>query len=180
MKTQAENKTTLSRLAVVVLIMFGFGFALVPLYRVFCDITGYDGRLSQRPALLAARDDTPDTERVITVEFVATVNSYAGWKFRPHVAKMQVHPGELYTTSYYAENLLDRELLGQANYNLSPGRAARFFAKPDCFCYSQQLFEPHEQRDMDVTFFISSDLPKEIETVTLSYTFFDISEQQAN
>lgn len=174
----AANKRLLTKLVVVALVMFGFGFALVPLYRVFCDITGFGGKLSQQPAAVAAANSEIDENRLVTVEFLATVNSNAGWVFRPETAKMQVHPGELYTTTYYAENLLDRELLGQASYNISPGRAARHFAKPDCFCYSQQVFQPQEGRDMNVTFFIAPSLPQEIETVTLSYTFFDIGEQQ--
>lgn len=173
------HKRLLAKLVMVSVAMFGFGFALVPAYRVLCDITGFGGRLSDKPAAVAASESEADTERLVTVEFVATVNSNAGWVFRPTVAKMQVHPGELYTTSYYAENLLDRQLLGQASYNVAPVRAARFFAKPDCFCYSQQEFAPHERRNMNVTFFIDPALPKAIETVTLSYTFFDVG-QQAN
>lgn len=174
------NKKLTTKLLVVVVAMFGFGFALVPLYRVLCDITGLGGRLSQQPAAVAAASADVDDSRLVTVEFLATVNSNAGWEFKPTIAKMQVHPGELYTTTYYAENLLDRELLGRASYNVAPSRAARHFAKPDCFCYSQQLFEPREGRDMNVTFFISPSLPQEVEVVTLSYTFYDISEQQRN
>lgn len=175
-ETRANKKLT-AKLLVVVVAMFGFGFALVPLYRVLCDVTGLGGRLSQQPAQVAAANAAVDDSRLVTVEFLATVNSNAGWVFKPKTAKMQVHPGELYTTTYYAENLLDRELLGQASYNVAPSRAARHFAKPDCFCYSQQLFEPREGREMNVTFFISPALPKEVEVVTLSYTFYDISEQ---
>lgn len=174
------NRRLTVKLLVVVVAMFGFGYALVPLYRVLCDITGLGGRLSQQPAPVAAANAEIDDSRLVTVEFLATVNSNAGWVFKPKTAKMQVHPGELYTTTYYAENLLDRELLGQASYNVAPSRAARHFAKPDCFCYSQQVFEPREGRDMNVTFFISPSLPKEVEVVTLSYTFYDISEQQRN
>lgn len=180
MSERSGHGRLVAKLAIVVLAMFGFGFALVPIYRVVCDITGFGGKLSEQPASIAAGASEVDRDRLVTVEFVATVNSNAGWVFRPAVAKMRVHPGELYNTTYYAENLLDQQLIGQASYNVAPGKAARYFAKPDCFCYTQQLFEPREQRDLNVTFFIDPALPKEIEAVTLSYTFFDIGGQQAN
>ena len=180
MTSKNANRTLVLKLGLVAVAMFGFGFALVPLYRVLCDITGLGGRLSQQSATVVAADYEVDASRLVTVEFLATVNNNAGWVFRPTTAKMQVHPGELYTTTYYAENLLDRRLVGQASYNVAPSRAARHFAQPDCFCYSQQVFEPREGRDMNVTFFISPTLPKDVEVVTLSYTLYDISGQQPN
>jgi cytochrome c oxidase assembly protein subunit 11 len=179
MTAKRKHSRLVAKLTVVVLAMFGFGFALVPIYRVICDITGFGGKLSDQPAAVAAGDAEVDRDRLVTVEFVAVVNGNAGWKFRPAVAKMQVHPGELYTTSYRAENVLDRQLVGQASYNVAPGKAARHFAKPDCFCYTRQVFEAGERRDMNVTFFIDPKLPKDVQTVTLSYTFFDVG-QQAN
>lgn len=173
-----RNAITVGKLALVTVAMFGFGFALVPLYRVICDITGFGGKLEEGPS--ARRVEAVDRNRLVTVEFVATVNSNAGWEFRPVQAKMQVHPGELYTTTYFAENLTDRQVVGQASYNLAPGRAARYFAKPDCFCFTNQPFAPRERRELPVTFFVDPSLPEDVGTVTLSYTFFDVTGPQAN
>ena len=171
----SSNRRVAGKLTIVVLAMFGFGFALVPAYRVICDITGFGGKLTESGSPVAAVDEV-DRDRLVTVEFVASVANYAAWEFRPKVAKMQVHPGELVTTTYYAANQLDKPVIGQASYNVAPGKAARYFAKPDCFCFTKQPFAAREAREMPVTFFIDPSLPPEVETISLSYTFFDVSE----
>jgi cytochrome c oxidase assembly protein subunit 11 len=173
----SSNRRVAGKLLVVVLAMFGFGFALVPLYDIICDITGYGGKLEQGAVGQSLASEV-DESRLVTVEFVASVNNRAGWDFRPAVAKMQVHPGQLYTTSYFATNRLDERVIGQASYNLAPGKAARHFAKPDCFCFTEQAFAPREARELPVTFFVNPSLPREVETVTLSYTFFDVSDRR--
>jgi len=155
--------------------MFMFGFLLVPLYDVLCAVTGIGGRPADTPAVVTA--EQPDMERTITVEFVATVNDYGPWEFRPAVASLQVHPGQLYETSFFARNLTQQHLVGQAVPSVAPGTAAKHFRKTECFCFTAQEFEPGEGRDMGVTFMVAPELPAHVDRVTLSYTFF-VNQQQ--
>lgn len=171
---QRRSSWTVGKLVGVAALMFGFGFALVPLYQVICEITGMNGFVSNRVAENADVVEV-DRSREITVEFVATVNNQGPWEFRPVTSSMKVHPGEIYTTAYYAENLTAEPLVGQASYSVAPGRAARWFGKPDCFCFTQQKFAANEGRDMPVTFFVSPNLPEDVKRVTLAYTFFELS-----
>ena len=159
------------KLAALTVAMFGFGFLLVPIYEVFCDITGLGGRTSGEAAQVVAV--APDTSRSVRVEFVASVNANGPWEFRPAVASMTVHPGEMYTTTYWARNLRDLDVVGHAVPSVAPGSAARYFSKTECFCFTEQQFGPNEGRDMPVIFIIDPDLPAHVDTVTLSYTFFD-------
>lgn len=151
--------------------MFAFGFALVPLYYVFCDLTGLGGRTANAAQQV---EEAVDESRTIRVEFVASLGQMAPWEFEPVETSMQVHPGKLYTTQYFAENLTQRELTGQAVPSVAPGQAAKHFKKVQCFCFSNQTFAPAEARDMDVVFMVSPELPEHIDTITLSYTFFAI------
>ncbi|MCP5425196.1 MAG: cytochrome c oxidase assembly protein [Gammaproteobacteria bacterium] len=168
------NKRLLVRLLIVVVAMFGFGFALVPVYSVFCKITGLNGKTSNE----VAKDTSGpiDDKRIVTVEFLASLNESAPWEFHPEIAKLKVHPGEFYHIAYYAKNLTDQPLVGQAIPSVAPGLAASHFQKIECFCFSKQDFKPGEGRDMPVTFRIDTALPAEITTVTLSYTFFKLNE----
>lgn len=159
------------KLAGLTVAMFGFGFLLVPIYEVFCDITGLGGRTSGEAAQHVAV--APDTSRSVRVEFVASVNANGPWEFRPAVASMTVHPGEMYTTTYWARNMRDLDVIGHAVPSVAPGSAARYFTKTECFCFTEQQFGPNEGRDMPVIFIIDPDLPAHVDTVTLSYTFFD-------
>lgn len=151
--------------------MFGFGFLLVPLYDVFCEITGIGDRTGT-PTASVISEVSPVTDRLVTVEFVATLNEYAPWEFHPAVSSMQVHPGELYDTTYFARNLTDRQLVGQAVPSVAPGQASRFFKKTECFCFTTQEFAAGEGRDMGLQFMVDPELPEHIDRVTLSYTFF--------
>jgi len=151
--------------------MFGFGFLLVPIYDVFCDITGLGGRTSNEAAVGVVQ--APDFSRSVRVEFVASVNANGPWEFRPEVTSMTVHPGQMYTTTYWARNMRDLDVVGHAVPSVAPGTAARYFSKTECFCFTEQLFGPNEGRDMPVIFIIDPDLPAHVDTVTLSYTFFD-------
>ncbi len=172
-QTSSSTKRLIAKLGLVAVGMFGFGYLLVPLYDVFCQVTGLGGYVNKGP--VEAREMVVDEDRLVTVEFVANVANYAGWDFKPTVARMRVHPGELYTTTYYAKNLANEAVVGRANYNVAPGQAARYFVKPSCFCFTEQPFAAGEGREMPVTFYVDPDLPKHINTVSLSYTFFDIS-----
>lgn len=158
--------------------MFGFGFLLVPLYDVFCEITGIGDRTG--PPTAATVVEAPDSDRIITVEFVAVRNRQAPWEFRPAVASMEVVPGRLYDTNYFARNLTNRQLVGQAVPSVAPGQANQFFKKTECFCFESQEFAPNEGRDMGLTFMVDPQLPGHIDRVTLSYTFFVNQQVAAN
>lgn len=166
----AGNGRLIVRLAVMAVSMFAFGFLLVPLYEVMCRITGIGGRTNAEAATVSATQDV--SERLITVEFVAVRNEQAPWEFRPTVTSMQVHPGQLYNTAYFARNLTDDALVGSAVPSVAPGQAAKHFIKTECFCFTQQEFTAGEGRDMGVQFMIDPALPDFIDRVTLSYTFF--------
>lgn len=168
---QQANRRVLRRLLFVVVGMFGFVFALVPLYNVFCDITGLNGKTSNARAEVAHIE--PDLSRTVVVEFVASVNESMPWEFRPAVSRMEVHPGKSYRTSYFARNLSGHAMVGQAIPSVTPGQAASHFKKTECFCFTEQKFENGEGRDMPLVFMVDPELPEEIGEVTLAYTFFD-------
>ena len=136
--------------------MFAFGFALVPLYDVFCDITGLGGRTNSTAATVI---EAPDENRVVTVEFVTTVNEYAPWEFKPTVASLDVNPGRLYRTDFSARNLSSGAIVGQAVPSVAPAAAATHFKKTECFCFTAQSFEPEETKDMPVQFMVDPELP---------------------
>ncbi len=158
------------RLAVMAVAMFGFGFLLVPLYEVMCKIAGIGGRTNAEAATISATQAI--SERLVTVEFVAVLNEQAPWEFRPTVTSLQVHPGQLYNTAFFARNLTDGALVGSAVPSVAPGEAAKHFIKTQCFCFTQQNFTAGEARDMGVQFMVDTALPEFIDRVTLSYTFF--------
>ena len=163
----------LAKLGAVVLGMFGFGYALVPVYNVFCDITGLNGKTGTAGADDVASYEV-DTSRTVTVEFVASRNrSVASWVFEPVKAEMEVHPGQVYTTHFYAENDTGHDVVAQAVPSVAPSQAARHFNKTECFCFTQQTFEAGEGRTMPVSFVIDPRLSGRVEQVTLSYTLFD-------
>jgi cytochrome c oxidase assembly protein subunit 11 len=173
------GRATPLKLAVVTIAMFGFGFALVPLYDVFCEITGLNGKTGVADSAQVASFQ-PDESREITVEFVASLNQGMNWEFEPVVAKMTVHPGKVYTTSYVATNQYDRTMVGQAVPSVMPNVASRYFSKTECFCFTNQRFEAGERRNMPVAFVIDPSIPKNVRTVTLSYTFFDVTQTALN
>lgn len=157
--------------------MFVFGYALVPLYDVFCEITGLGGRTNDTAAEIA---EAADTSRSIDLEFVTTVNEYAPWEFQPSVARMTVNPGGMYEATFVATNLANRQMTAQAVPSVAPQQAAKFFKKLDCFCFTSQDFAANETRELPVRFIIDSDLPDYVDTITLSYTFFDTARVTRN
>lgn len=159
--------------------MFGFGFLLVPLYDVFCEVTGIGSRTGL-PTAATVTAENPVTDRIVTVEFVANRNQQAPWEFRPAVSSLEVMPGKLYDTTYFARNLTDRQLVGQAVPSVAPGQANKYFKKTECFCFESQEFAPAEGRDMGLTFMVDPGLPEHIDRVTLSYTFFVNQQVAAN
>jgi cytochrome c oxidase assembly protein subunit 11 len=152
--------------------MFGFGFALVPLYDVFCAITGFGGKTA---ATAAAVVETPDVDRTVRVEFVAAVARGAPLKLAPEVGHLDVQVGRLYETHFRARNLTGSSLVAQAVPSVAPGAAARYFNKAECFCFTSQEFAPHEQLDLKLAFLVAPELPAHVDTLSLSYTYFSVS-----
>ncbi len=157
--------------------MFGFGYLLVPLYDVFCEITGLGGRTDGQAATVVATE--PDLNRTVEIEFIASLNEGAPWEFRPVVSRMTVHPGKMYTTEFWAKNLRPEERVGQAIPSVAPGSVAKFFQKTECFCFERQEFAGGEGKPMPVTFIVDPELPDYVDTITLSYTFFAIDKLAA-
>jgi len=165
------------RLALVAVAMFGFGFVLVPLYNALCQLTGQNGKDSGLVSATAVHE-TPDLSREVTVQFVTTVNGGRDWAFHPEQSSIKVHPGQLYTVNFSARNPnADGELVGQAVPSVTPWAAAQYLKKTECFCFRQQPFGPGEQKQMPVRFMLERELPADVDTVTLSYTFFDVTAQ---
>jgi cytochrome c oxidase assembly protein subunit 11 len=155
--------------------MFGFGFALVPLYDVFCDITGLNGKTGRVEAS-EINADLVDRSRTIEVRFLANTNTGLPWSFEPLVKKMQVHPGQVYEAVYRVRSASDNKTMGQAVPSVSPGLAAQHFNKTECFCFTQQELEGRETRDMPIQFIVDTDISADIEQITLSYTFFSVDQ----
>jgi cytochrome c oxidase assembly protein subunit 11 len=173
---QRSNRRTAIRLGAVVLAMFGFGFALVPLYDVICEVTGINGRSAALTEPAAPGTLTVDTKRTVIVEFVAILNQGLDWTFSPAVRQMEVHPGQQYVTHFVASNRRDDASVGRAVPSVSPSSAARHFNKTECFCFTRQAFEPRESREMPVAFVVDPRLPPGVERLTLAYTFFELTD----
>ena len=164
------------RLIVVTVAMFGFGYALVPLYNVFCEVTGINGKTT-RGTIAQAK---VDTSRWINVEFTGRTDSNLPWQFRPEKYKIRVHPGQVVIANYVAQNVSKGVITGRAIPSVSPGRAARHFKKVQCFCFSEQTLSPGEEKKMPVQFYVDDRVPPEVDTITLSYTFFKLNEAAGN
>ena len=175
----SSHKSTVFRLLLVVVVMFGFGYALVPLYDLICDVTGLNGKTGQISVLESASVEA-DTTRTIRIQFIASVGSGAPWDFSPNEYEMEVHPGGIYNTTFKAVNKTALPLVGQAVPSLVPREASLYFNKTECFCFNRQDFAPGESRDMPVQFVVDRDIPKHIDSLVLSYTFFDITESEEN
>ena len=168
-----SNKKVLSKLILIVFGMFGFGFALVPLYDVFCDITGLNGKTNETAASYSA--DGIDTSRTVNVQFISRTAQGIPWKFEPVEREMTVHPGEMKFVKFYAKNESNRDIVGQAVPSVSPGLAAAYFQKIECFCFTQQPLKSNEEVEMGLQFYVDPELPDDISTLTLSYTLYDVT-----
>lgn len=165
------NRRLMKKLLVVAAIMFGFGFALVPFYEKICEVTGI--RNVFQPDAVAANTQI-DATRLVSVEFDANTQRLP-WTFKPLQASVSVHPGEVTRVVYEVRNTLERSVTGQAVPSYGPQQAALYFRKMECFCFQQQTLGPGEVRKMPVVFVIDPKLPLELNTVTLSYTFFEVN-----
>lgn len=170
---EKSNRGLVARLLLMAAGSFAFGFALVPLYDVFCEITGI-GTREQLSRAASADTSAPDLSRKVVVEFTASVPDSGRWELEPVVASMEVHPGRLYQARYTARNLAGRDTTGQAVPSISPMRASRFFRKTECFCFTPQHFARDEEREMLVRFVVDRELPPGIDRLTLSYAFYGV------
>jgi cytochrome c oxidase assembly protein subunit 11 len=177
MSIPRENSRMLSKLAVITVAMFAFGYALVPLYKAICEMTGINV-LALGEQILTGQKSTVatntqvDTSRTITVEFDA--NSRGPWDFKPAQRSVQVHPGELTTVVYEFQNIQNRRMSAQAIPSYAPQQASAHFNKLECFCFNQYTLEPGEKKSWPVVFVIDPKLSKDVRTITLSYTFFEV------
>ena len=177
---RTDNLRMLRKLAIVAVGMFGFGYALVPIYKAICEITGVNilalGEKelpgSSNARLTDTQNTQVDTSRTITVEFDA--NARGPWHFKPMQSSLQVHPGELTTVMYEFQNVQDRTMSAQAIPSYAPREAAAYFNKVECFCFNQYTLAPGEKKQWPVVFVVDSKLAKNVNTITLSYTFFEV------
>jgi cytochrome c oxidase assembly protein subunit 11 len=166
-----KNTKLVRKLALIAVAMFGFGYALVPLYDVLCDLTGLNGKVEGTAVQEVAYQ--VDKNREVTVEFLTSLNESTPMVFRSEVKSMKVHPGEYYTVNFYAKNTTSKPMIAQAIPSITPGLAAEFFKKTQCFCFTEQTFAANEEKTMPVRFVVEPTLPERYKTVTLAYTFFD-------
>jgi cytochrome c oxidase assembly protein subunit 11 len=173
-----DNRRMVGKLAVIVLAMFGFGYALVPMYRTICDALGINvlsvsERITSGAGTARKSNSQIDMTRTVTVEFDA--NSRGPWKFKPAVRSLQVHPGEMITVMYEFQNVQDRTMAAQAIPSYAPMQAAAHFNKVECFCFNEYILKPGERKEWPVVFYLDGKLPRDVTTITLSYTFFEVA-----
>ena len=167
---------TVAKLAAAVVGMFAFAFALVPLYDLLCDLTGLNGRTNDTAYEYDAAMVQADTSRLIKVNFVTNTNQGMPWKFWSEKGGMRVHPGDPKTVNFYVKNTTDKVMVGQAIPSVVPGRAAAFFHKTECFCFEQQVLAPGEEMEMPMRFLVGPEVPKNVESISLSYALFDVTD----
>jgi cytochrome c oxidase assembly protein subunit 11 len=177
MDLAAQNQLMLKKLLAIVVLMAGFGIALVPFYKKICEVTG----ISQTRVVTRAeaKNTQVDMSRTITVQFDATINQQMPWQFAPESRSIQIHPGEVAQVVYSVTNTTNKPMVGQARPSYGPEIAGKYFNKLECFCFNQQTLAANETRKMPVVFYVGRDLPSDVTTLTLSYTFFDITAQAA-
>ena len=174
--TQQSNiNKTVGRLCLMVLGMVGFVVALVPLYDLFCEITGLNGKTGG-PYTFDEAKAAPDTSRLIRVNFLTNTNEGMVWKFWPEKGAVRVNPGAANTVSFFVKNTTDKVMVGQAIPSVVPGSAAEFFHKTECFCFEQQVLQPGEEMEMPMRFIVGHELPKNISSINLSYALFDVTD----
>lgn len=171
---QQANRRSALRFCALVLGMFGFGFALGPLYTVMCQLTGWNGKWNPMVANAAAPVQV-DTSRSVKVEFMTSLSAAPGWKFRAGQSSIMVHPGQLYTVDFYAQNPEEHAVIAQAVPSVAPWEASKHLKKTECFCFTRQEFKAGEEKHMPVRFMLDPELPASVDTVTLSYSFYDVT-----
>jgi cytochrome c oxidase assembly protein subunit 11 len=170
-ETQKANRKLTLQLWLFAAGFLAFGFALVPLYNVLCDVTGYGDRSKLEKAATVV--EAPDEKRTITVEFVSSTPTFGTWEFRPEVAHLEVHPGKLYEAKFYARNLREQPITAQAVPSIAPMQATQYFRKTECFCFRPQQFAGGQARELSVRFIVDPKLPASIDRLTLGYAMYD-------
>ena len=167
--------STVAKLVVVVIAMFAFVFVvMVPLYNVLCDVLGINGETSGERYQIV--ESAIDESRTVKIQFVANHAEGMPWEFKPNETAVRVHPGAATNITYYARNTQERDMVAQAVPSIVPSRAAQYFHKAECFCFNQQPLMAGGEADLGLQFIVDRDLPRDINTITLSYTIFDITE----
>ncbi|MBI5783050.1 MAG: cytochrome c oxidase assembly protein [Gammaproteobacteria bacterium] len=174
---RVANRRLAIRLALVTAAMFGFGYALSPMYDLMCKAFGLNGKTGRIEEQAAAQP--VDTSRSVTVEFTGLATSGLPWEFKPLAKKLEVHPGETMEVKYLVRNLAQEEITGQAVPSVSPGISAAHFNKIECFCFTRQTLKPGETREMPVRFVVDAGLDRDVHTITLSYSFFNTNKVSA-
>ena len=164
-------------LSILVLGMFAFGFALVPIYNSLCRTLGINGKTNTEAIAYDVTTAKIAKNRFVVVQFVATNNSGVPWAFYPQVHKLKIHPGEIAKLAFYAENKTDHRMTVQAIPSVTPGVAAKYLKKTECFCFTQQTLNGHEAMDMPLLFHLDTDLPASVKTITLAYSLFDVTDR---
>jgi len=172
-RTMRPHRSLAVKLLGIALGSFAFGYALVPFYNVLCSITGLGDQTALARRAVAV--EKPDLNRTITVDFMAELPTIGSWAFHPLVRSLQIHPGKLYSAEYFAQNLTGHDTVAQAVPNISPSKAAAYFHKTECFCFSPQRFAKDEEKTMPVRFIVDPSLPTYLDRITLSYMFYDDS-----
>jgi len=174
---RGKNRKLVLILTFMVLGMFGFAFALVPIYNSLCKTLGINGKTYQATAAekQSNQQQTVQYDREVVVEFVATNNNSIPWLFYPKTRRLTIHPGEVAKLEFYAENQTEQRMTVQAIPSVTPGIAAKYIKKTECFCFTQQSLDGHEGMNMPLLFHLSTDLPEDIHTLTLAYTLFDVT-----
>ncbi len=171
---EQRNQRTVRKLVLGAIAMFGFAFAMVPLYEVLCEVTGLNGKTSS-----TAADGVVelDENRQITVQFVTVTSQGMPWDFEPQVRSIKIHPGEITQVNFLVKNPADSTIVGQAIPSVTPGLAAPHLLKTQCFCFDNQVLAAGGEAEMPMIFYLDPALPKHINTITLSYTMFDVTER---
>jgi cytochrome c oxidase assembly protein subunit 11 len=174
---ESRNASGMLKMIGVALAAFAFTFALVPLYRIACEKV-FGVRLEKGPVDVSAKA-AADRARWVTVQFDGGVNSKLPWAFHPEQETLRVHPGQQYEAKFFARNTSDHDIVGNAVPSIAPSRASGYFSKTECFCFTAQTLAAGESRDMPVRFIVDPDLPRDVNTITLSYTFYKNEAQTA-
>lgn len=172
-----KHAKLVSILAGVALGMFAFGFALVPIYNSLCKALNINGKVIASTVPYDAKKTVIDKERQVLVQFVATNSGGVPWAFYPKIREIRVHPGEIAKLAFYAENTSDHQMTVQAIPSVTPGIAAKYLKKTECFCFTQQTLGGHEAMNMPLLFHLDNDLPAKVKTITLAYTLFDVTDR---
>jgi len=182
MTPRKDRKRANRRLALILggltLAMFGFGYALAPMYDLMCKTFGLNGK-TERIGAQAVAAQPVDASRTVTVEFTGLATSGLPWEFRPLTKKLELHPGETAEVKYLVRNLAKETITGQAIPSVTPGDSAPHFKKIECFCFTQQTLKPGETREMPVRFYVDASLGRDVHTITLSYSFFNTDKVSA-